>query len=165
MSMSPTLKRFLEGRALRYGLVKHPATSAAADSAAAAHVEPDRVAKSVVVESDDHYLLVAIPATHRLELGSLHRRLGRQLGLATEPEVERLFTDCAAGAVPVIGQAFGLSVLVDDALLDEGDVYVEAGDGEHLAQLCGVDFRLLMSDAAHGRFSRSAPRRGAEHTH
>ncbi len=163
--MSPTLQRFLDGRALRYRLVEHPATSAAADSAAAAHVEPNRVAKSVIVESEDRYLLVAIPATHRLELGSLHRRLGRQIGLATEPEVERLFADCAAGAVPVIGQAYGLTVLVDDALLEEGDVYIEAGDGEHLAELRGVDFRLLMSDAAHGRFSRHAARRGAEHAH
>ncbi len=43
-------------------------------------------------------------------------------------------------------------MLLDDALLELDDVYVEAGDHEELLHMSGEDFRKLMSQARHGRF-------------
>jgi Ala-tRNA(Pro) deacylase len=106
-------------------------------------------------------LLVVIPAAHRLELGSVHRALGVEVGLATQPEVERTFADCVDGAVPAAGQAYGLDVLVDDALLDAREVYFEAGDRTELVKMSGADFRALMRSEPHGAFSVHAPRRGS----
>ncbi|HEX6998163.1 MAG TPA: YbaK/EbsC family protein [Gammaproteobacteria bacterium] len=158
-----TVRRFLERREAPYELIEHRPTASSAATAAVAHVPPQRFAKAVVVEDDRRYLLVVIPAAHRVELGVLHGRFGRQVGLATEAEARRLFPDCEAGALPALGQAYGLDVLVDDALLDGGDVYLEAGDGTHLLRLPGPDFARLMQDAAHGRFSEAGPRRAASH--
>lgn len=64
--------------------------------------------------------------------------------------------------MPAAGQAYGLEVLVDDALLGEPDVYFEAGDRTELVRMSGADFRSLMSGARHGRFSRHGPRRSLE---
>ncbi|HEY8555226.1 MAG TPA: YbaK/EbsC family protein [Burkholderiales bacterium] len=153
-----TVERFLKRLRAPYELIEHRPTATSAETAAVAHVPPQRFAKAVVVEDDRHYLLVVIPATHRLELGVLHERLGRHVGLATEAEARGLFPDCEAGALPALGQAYGLDVLVDDALLDGGDVYLEAGDATHLLHLPGADFAQLMQDAPHGRFSEAGSR-------
>ncbi|HET8697290.1 MAG TPA: YbaK/EbsC family protein [Gammaproteobacteria bacterium] len=159
--MAPRLKRFLDDRALRYELVNHPVTHNSRETAMAADVDADRLAKAVLVESEARRLLVVIPAAHRLELGSVHRALGVEVGLATRLEVERTFEDCVDGAVPAAGQAYGLEVLVDDALLEAGDVYFEAGDRTELVKMSGAEFRALMSSQPHGAFSVHAPRRGA----
>lgn len=118
-----------------------------------AHVPGDQLAKPVVIEDADRYLVVLIPASRRIDFTALRSVLGRQLGLATEPEVETLFRDCAPGAVPAIAQAYGLDVAVDDALFGLEDVYFEAGDHNELVRLSGEAFRNLMAAAPHGHFS------------
>ena len=119
-------------------------------------VPGDRLAKSVVIEDADRYWVVLIPSTRRLDFTSLHRALGRQVGLATEEEVRALFGDCAPGAVPALAQAYGL-VLIDDALLDVDDVCFEAGD--HYG--AGTDGRPdLPSAHARGRTRRLQQRDG-----
>jgi Ala-tRNA(Pro) deacylase len=49
--------------------------------------------------------------------------------------------------VPAVGQAYGLRTLLDSNLLDQPEVYLEAGDHETLVRLGGEDFRALMEDA------------------
>ena len=82
-----------------------------------------------------------------MSLGTLHRRLGRNLGLATESELTSLFPDCADGAAPPVASAYGLRSMVDKGLLDQPEVYFEAGDHEHLVRTSGSGFRLLQANA------------------
>lgn len=152
MTMANTLRHYLDQQAMPYELVRHPRTLTSSETAEAAGVSGDLLAKPVVVEDDDRYMVVVIPASHRIKFTALHRALGRQCGLATEQEVEALFDDCERGAVPALAQAYGLDVLVDDALLGLDDVYFEAGDHVELVHLSGDDFRSLMRGAAHGDF-------------
>jgi Ala-tRNA(Pro) deacylase len=76
-----------------------------------------------------------------------------QLGLATESELVGLFKDCEIGAIPPIGPAYGIETVVDDSLLQENDVYFEAGDHEELIHVSGKQFRDLVAGARYGRFS------------
>jgi Ala-tRNA(Pro) deacylase len=69
-------------------------------------------------------------------------------------QVETLFLDCEPGAVPALGRAYGLNVVVDDSLAQEPDVYFEAGDHASLVHISGPSFQKLMADARHGRFTR-----------
>jgi prolyl-tRNA editing enzyme YbaK/EbsC (Cys-tRNA(Pro) deacylase) len=48
--MAPRLKRFLDERALRYDLVAHAVTHNSRETAVAAGVDADRLAKAVLVE-------------------------------------------------------------------------------------------------------------------
>jgi Ala-tRNA(Pro) deacylase len=97
--------------------------------------------------------MAVIPATHHVELGLLGRQLNRQLGLATETELSQLFRDCNVGAIPPIGQAYGVDVIMEDSLSDCADIYFEAGDHTELIHMRGTDFLKLMSAASHGHFS------------
>lgn len=153
MAIAIALENFLKEHRVAYDVVMHPHTMTSSQTAAQAHVPGDRLIKSVVVEDDDGYLMVALPSTHRLELGRLHRQLRRQLGLATENELAGLFKDCELGAIPPIGAAYGIETLVDDSLLQGGDVYFEAGDHEELIHISGKQFQDLFAGAKHGRYS------------
>ncbi len=147
MSIATTLRTYLEGRAITYALVPHPHTGSSMDTAAAAHVPGDRLAKAVIVQSQGEPLMVVVPSDYHVHLGLLHRHLGGEVGLATEQELAALFPDCEPGAIPVIGQAYGMRTLLDSTLLEEPEVYLEAGDHETLVRVAGDDFRALMEDA------------------
>jgi Ala-tRNA(Pro) deacylase len=74
--------------------------------------------------------------------------------MACEDEFKKLFGDCETGAVPALGEAYGLKVIWDDELAYTADVYIEAGDHEHLIWLERRDFRKLMKDLPHTIISK-----------
>ena len=126
---------------------------AAPRAAALAHVPGDQVVKTVVLADERGFLMVAVPATHRVQLGLLRRCYHRHLGLATEQDLGELFDDCELGAVPPIGEPYGLDVLVDMSLSRCDDVYFEAGNHRDLVHMKGSDFRALLTGSDHGFFS------------
>ncbi|OOY42615.1 hypothetical protein BOV91_06455 [Solemya velum gill symbiont] len=87
--------------------------------------------------------------THMLDLGQLHRKLDRHVGLATEEEVAQVFSDCQVGAIPPTGLLYDIDTIVDEALLSQPEIYFEAGDHEHLIHMQRDDFGKLMGDAIH----------------
>jgi Ala-tRNA(Pro) deacylase len=65
-----------------------------------------------------------------------------------------MFDDCAEGAIPPLGDAYGYEVILDNSLASLSDVYFEAGSHTDLVHLSGNDFRALMSNAVQGVFSQ-----------
>ena len=156
MAIATTVKHYLNRQHISYSLIRHPYAVTARSAARAAGIDTQTVAKSVIVEDDDGYVMAVIPATHRLHLGRLDRLLHRHLGLATEQELLALFPDCEPGAIPAVGQPYHMPTVVDDALAARSDIYFEAGDHEMLVHLSQSAFQTLTHDSRHGRISRSA---------
>jgi Ala-tRNA(Pro) deacylase len=75
---------------------------------------------------------------------------------ANEEQIETLFLDCEAGAVPALGAAYGLKVMVDDSLVNQPEIYLEGGDHSSLVHISGAVFRELLADARHARFTGPA---------
>jgi Ala-tRNA(Pro) deacylase len=73
--------------------------------------------------------------------------------LATEDEIAQLFRDCARGAVPAIGECYGLEVIVDDSIDTQPDVYMEGGDHTTVIHMDRGQFARMSMNAQHGRFS------------
>lgn len=153
MAISKCLKDYLDSHGVDYRIITHRHTSNSAETAEVAHISGDQLAKSILLEDENGYFLVVVPASRRVDLGTLHRRLRRQVGLATEDELKDLFADCDVGAIPPVGEAFGIPSFVDVSLDDSLDVYFEAGDHEALVHMSGRQFRQLTSHAQHGRMS------------
>jgi Ala-tRNA(Pro) deacylase len=147
MGIATTLREYLESRGIDYEVVTHPHTDSAMRAAEAAHVPGEKVAKPVLLGDDDSYLLAIIPATHRLELDRLNQMMARSLEMLPESEIEATFSDCERGAIPAIGEPYGVDVIVDPALIHQPDVYFESGDHENLIHLDGEVFRDLMANA------------------
>jgi Ala-tRNA(Pro) deacylase len=147
MAIARQLQAFLESKAVDYELIPHPHTESSMVTAAAAHVPGDRLAKAVILKDGDRFFMVVVPSDYHVNLGALHRKRGRDVGLATEPEVASLFPDCDEGAAPAVGAAYGIESMVDKLLLDQSEVFFEAGDHEHLVRMSGDQFRALQADA------------------
>ena len=153
MAIAMTLKSFLDDHHIRFDTVEHPHTESAVDSAKSAHVPPHQMAKAVVLEDNAGFIVSVLPSNNRLNLSWVNEELERDLKLATEPELKALFDDCETGAVPALSNAYGLKVIWDDQLKHASDIYIEAGDHEHLIHLKGEDFRILMEKLPHSVIS------------
>jgi Ala-tRNA(Pro) deacylase len=153
MAIAMTVQQYLADRDVEYDTVAHGPTQSSSETAQASHVSGDRIAKGVVLNTGDGYLLAVLPASHHVQLGHLKAYLNRPVGLATEEEIATLFADCQMGAVPAVGGAYGLDVILDDSLANQPDVYFEAGDHATLVHLTAEGFRKALGDVSHAEFS------------
>lgn len=154
MAMAETLTRYLQSQEVSYDLLHHAHTATSMEAAQAAHIPGNQLAKTVLLEDDVGYVVAVLPATHRIDLGELHRQLNRRLGLADESEISHLFRDCELGALPPIGLVYGIDTIVDDSLAEQVEVYFDAGDHEQLVHVSGETFgNLLGGGAAYASFS------------
>ena len=153
MAIAMTLKSFLEDHHVEYDMVEHEHSGTSLEAAHSAHVPSHQVAKAVVLEDDRGYVVSIVPSTNRLDLKWVSETLGRDLEMATESELSGLFEDCELGAVPALSNAYGLDVVWDDQFKGVSDIYIEAGDHEHLVHIRGEDFRKLMREMPHSIIS------------
>ncbi|MBU6462197.1 MAG: YbaK/EbsC family protein [Bradyrhizobium sp.] len=153
MSIAVTLARYLAEQSVPYDVMQHPHTVTAVETAQASHVPIDRLAKAVVLKGEDGYMLAVIPASCHIQFGDLRRQLGTDVAMATEDQIETLFRDCEPGAVPALGAAYGLKVIVDEGLAKEPEIYLEGGDRASLVHLSGAVFAKLLVDARQAHFA------------
>ena len=154
MAIAKTVRSYLEERGIGYEVLKHDPTASASQTAQASHISGNRIAKGVVLKDDAGYMLAVLPASHQILFDALESCLNRRLTLATEEEMGDLFEDCETGAVPAIGSAYGLDVIVDDSLSGEEELYFEGGDHASLLHVAPGALERLMPGAQHGHFSR-----------
>ncbi|WP_233887079.1 aminoacyl-tRNA deacylase [Paraburkholderia flagellata] len=154
MSMSTTLQERLRSKGSRYEIVRHPYSHSSMESAAAAHIPGDRLAKTVLLEDEHGYVAVVLPSTYAVQLSELWNKTGRRLALATEADLRELFKDCDAGALPPICGAYGMKTYLEANLAGEPDIYFEAGDHEELVHMEADEFLALMDDAERAHFAR-----------
>lgn len=156
MAIAIALRDYLDSAGVRYGVVGHPYSITSMQTARVTHIDGKQLAKAVVLQDGDHYVVAVLPADKRIRLGTLRRQYHRLLGLATEEDLERVFFDCAPGAAPALGNAYGCEVIYDDSITDSEDIYFEGGTHTDLVHLSKIDFMNLMSNATHGDFCRAA---------
>ncbi len=154
MGIAITLQDYLSEKGTEYDVVDHPHALTSLKIAAAAHVPGDRLAKTVLLEDDGGYLMAVVPSTHHVRLGVLRKQLQRNLRLAKEFDVARLFKDCELGAIPPVGQAYGIETVIAEELAQQADIYFEAGDHRELIHLSGSQFLELMGGADQRHFTR-----------
>jgi Ala-tRNA(Pro) deacylase len=155
MTVAASVVRVLADHGAVYDLVPHPKSYSSLQSANAAHVPEDHIAKGVLLKDRNGYVLAVIPADEWVDLRRLEVELGRNMNLAPETEVDRLFEDCDPGAVPPLGEAYGLQMVLDESLTTLSSIYFEGGDHEHLIRLDGDQFNALMLGVRRGHISNA----------
>jgi Ala-tRNA(Pro) deacylase len=122
-----SINEFLRSRQIPFEtLLHHPAPSAA-KLAQSVHLPGKMVAKPVLLKAGSQYVLAVLPATHRVDFERLGMVLGAgELRLASEDEVEQVFTDCERGAVPPFGHLYGLPTVIDASLAGGTEIVFEA---------------------------------------
>ena len=153
MTVATTLASYLNHTGIAFDLLDHVPTYSASQTAQASHISGKAIAKAVLLKDDEGYLLAVLPASRQIRFDELEAQLHRHLYLASEEETSAQFGDCETGALPPAGEAYGLTVIVDDALTKRSDVYFEGGDHHTLLHVKGDAFNKMMDHAAHGEFS------------
>jgi Ala-tRNA(Pro) deacylase len=143
----------LNHKGVYYELLAHPHSLSSLETARAAKVPPGQVAKGVLTHDGDNYLLCVIPSNHRLSLPWLNHSRGGNFSLVSEHRLGEFFDDCEVGAIPALGQVYGLHVLWDSALADHEDLYIEGGDHENLIHVTRGAFMELMGGQEHTHIS------------
>lgn len=144
MAVSKTLAAFLKERKIAHKSLKHPVVYTAQEIAAAQHVPGKQLAKCVLVKHDNGFHLAVLPAIHLIDLPKLKKLLkAKQLKLASESDIKRLFPDSEVGAMSPFGNLYGVPVIVDKALADCAEMVCNAGSHTTTMKLRYKDFEKL----------------------
>lgn len=112
------VREVLNQSQVEYETLTHPRTCDAARLAEAVDESGHHVAKTVLLKTEQGYLLAVLPATHVVDLPGIQQILRTKLELASESELVERFPDCETGAVPPFGSWYGMSTVVDESLAD-----------------------------------------------
>jgi len=159
MPMSATVQDCLRSKGSRYEIVHHPYSHSSMETASAAHIPGDRLAKTVLLEDEHGYVAVVLSSTYAVQLSELWAMTGRHLVLAKEVDLRELFKDCDAGALPPVCTAYGMRTYLDESLAQQPDVDFEAGDHEALIHMGADQFLALMDRAERAGLARRILRR------
>jgi len=136
------LTRALDEVGAAYELLTHAHTESAFAEAQALGLEPDDVAKALIVKTLEGYLRAVVPASGRLDGRKLRDLTGgrkKDVHLATEDDLRRDYPDFELGAVPPVGGARRDPVIVDSRLTARGSVVFEAGSHEQSVRIATSD--------------------------
>lgn len=156
MAISTTVYNWLQDHDVDYEVLPHSHSSSSLQTAIAAHVPARQLAKAVVLKDPSgHHIMAVLPAANRLCMEQLRDMLEDDVQLVSEQELADIFPDCETGAVPPLGQPYGMDMILDDELQQTTDVYLEGGDHEQLIHLDAQVFESLMIESQHGDISEA----------
>ena len=130
------LSDFLEMSGVDYKHIPHPIAYTAQETAAAAHIPGQFLAKTVIVKIAGDLAMVVLPATSKVDLRLLQTASGGiPVELASEREFQRQFPNCEPGAMPPFGNLYNMDVYATEELTHDPEIAFNAGSHRDLVQL------------------------------
>jgi Ala-tRNA(Pro) deacylase len=123
------LLEWLERHGIEHDVHEHAEAFTARGTARAEGVDPRSFAKVVAVSTDEgRTVLLILDADDRVDLHKARRAIGAgDVRLLSEGELATLAPDCALGALPAVGELFGLATIADHAVRDDPAISFDAG--------------------------------------
>ena len=149
MDITPTLMTQLEKQHVRYETIHHDSSISSLNTAHRAQIPAQQLVKPVVLHDAQGYVMALVPSTRYVYISKLNDMMHRNLELATEGELVGLFYDCESGAIPPIGQAYGMQTVIDCELECCNEIYIEAGNHKDVVHMSGNAFHKLMTDCVY----------------
>jgi Ala-tRNA(Pro) deacylase len=112
-------------------------------------------AKTVACIADGRAVLAVLPACYSVDLPRLRATIGaKDVRLAAESEMARLYPGCEVGAVPPIGGLFHQHVFVDEHLAKQPVIVFNGGSHTDAVRMRFGDFAAV-ARATFGDFARA----------
>jgi Ala-tRNA(Pro) deacylase len=154
MGVAATVENYLKANQIAFTLLEHAYCEGSYNTARVARINDQCLAKGVLLRDEDfHYTLCVLPTRNKILRHTLNQIFDRHMELVEEEELAEIFRDCAEGAIPALGDAYGLDVIWDEELMGVEEIYIEAGDHRHLIRLKQPDFVHLMGSKLRDHFS------------
>lgn len=137
---------FLDSCGSDYEVKHHRAIFTAQEMAQEEHIHGMNVIKSVIIKADGHFYICVIPACCKINFDSLKSVLeAAEIELASESEMEYIFSGCQIGAEPPFGSFFGLPTIMDDRLGDDDFIIFQAGTHQDAIEMKLEDYLRIES--------------------
>jgi Ala-tRNA(Pro) deacylase len=151
----------LEQNSVRYEVLQHPEAVTAQRIAQAEHVKGRHQAKVVMVKAGDQHVMAVLPADHQIDLQKASAAIGQPASLDREQEFKALFPDCAIGAMPPIGNLYGVPTYVDKRLAEQDYIVFEAGTRSDAIKLSYRDYERIAQARVADLAVKVQPMKGA----
>jgi Ala-tRNA(Pro) deacylase len=114
---------YLSSNAMPFRVLTHAPVYSAADLARGHHVGERNVIKTELYKADRRLAMAIVPADCTVDLAALSAVLRtREITKVDAWEQERLFNGCDVGAVPPLGNLYGIPVVADASFEQCGTV-------------------------------------------
>jgi Ala-tRNA(Pro) deacylase len=151
----------LQQNKIRYEVLEHPEAVTAQRIAQAEHVKGRHHAKVVMIKSGDQHVMMAIPADHQIDLQKASSAIGQPAVLDREQQFKSLFPDCAVGAMPPLGNLYGVPTYVDKRLAEQDYIVFEAGTHSEAIKLSYRDYEKIVQPHVADIAVKIQPMKGA----
>ncbi|MBD2838554.1 YbaK/EbsC family protein [Pseudomonas sp. JM0905a] len=152
MTMITQLQSCLSQHKTRFDLLSHRAAMTTREAARRAGIPPQQMAKPVILDDfQGHWMMAVVPASRHVDLERVHKLTHRHWRLVRERDFGKRFADCDIGAIPAVGNLFGLETLIDQSLTEQSDIYFESGRHDELVHMSGKQYMALMPEAKRGQ--------------
>lgn len=146
MAVSSKLKSYLDKEKIHYEIAEHPLAYTASEIAGSQHVPGKQMVKSVIIKSGNKFFMCVLPAIHLVDFDKLMKVIGsKDITLADEEEIAKLFPDYDLGAEPPFGHLYGLKVYADQALEEDDEIVFNAGTHTDVVKMRMDDFKRLVN--------------------
>lgn len=146
---------WLASHDVEYEVHEHRVSFTARETAIAEGVDPATFAKVIAVATDTGRALLVVDALDHVDMRKARSLLGaHDMRLLTEEEVGQLAPGCDVGALPALGQLFGVPMYADYAVRDDAEISFNAGshrftvrvDRQDWERATGVSYGDLAED-------------------
>jgi Ala-tRNA(Pro) deacylase len=139
------LQEYLDRHDVHYEVLSHEEAYTAPEIAHTLHVSGKTLAKVVMIQADQRFVMAVLPANWKIDFARLKKTLTcRRVRLATEDEFKGLFPDCDIGTMPPFGNLYAVPVYVDTLLAEDEEIVFEAGTHLGAVKLRYQDFADLV---------------------
>ena len=123
-----TVTEHLQEMGIRFKVRPHAPAASAMGEALTLGIDPDEVAKAVLLDADYGHVLAVIPASARLDIELVREALhDPDIEIASELEVERDFPTFELGALPPLPSLLDVPVVIDPDIFAHRTVTLAAG--------------------------------------
>jgi Ala-tRNA(Pro) deacylase len=136
---------YLDSHLIRYAHTTHSPAYTAAEVAAAEHLPPHRMSKTVVFQSSGGYFMVVVSADSYVDTEQVRTAIGvSHIHKAEEIELCLLFPTAEIGAMPPLGGLFGIPVYLDREVANQEFIAFNAGTHRDVIHMKVADFKHLV---------------------
>ncbi len=153
MNIAASLIKVFNQYRIKFQSFSHVRTVTLDDAQKILKICPDAFARSVLLGDHQGLILAVVPLSHKLDFSLINKRLKRQLKVLEGEKVDRIFFDCEPGSHPVIGEPYGLKIVIDSCLTAQPFIYFEPGTHTSVIKMSQLDFRFIQSQAVWTRIS------------
>ncbi len=128
-----------------YDILLHSQTFSSTETAQETHTKGKEFAKTIMVKVDDKMMMAVLPANYDLDLRLLTEVMNaKKVSLASEQEFSPMFKDSKIGAMPPMGNLYGMEVIMDNEMKDDNEISFNACNHEEIIRMKFSDYENMV---------------------